>query len=324
MMLAPQEQLTHATAARLAYRTRRFWDALELVSTARFIEPANSEAALLHGAILGELGDLGARDELYRRACSIYWSERGEDCRFLRGYGLAAARLGRWKSTLRAAKQISRQSTDVWHTHATMTLVQAAGHGALHRLGPSAALEFASRAEEVFGPLPEAREVRALAYCQLGRYEDALQELGTDETQIKHLPDDIRVELGNALLISSKSDKALALLSTIPIGRASPHALLLLAQAAMRCGAHRPAKKALDQLAKSDSGTRVIADIAVQVLEQLEQDGEQAALRVLATQWITLGASVGGGQVLTGYTPWEVSANEAHRGPMSASLNWPN
>lgn len=101
------EPAPHLMAARVEFHGKRPVEALQHIVRFRGQEPDHSEGLMLHGSILGQLGDELEAPNLYDRALDLFRRARPfEGARALTKIGLTVARQGRWRLALRLAQSL--------------------------------------------------------------------------------------------------------------------------------------------------------------------------------------------------------------------------
>ena len=201
--------------ARAALDRRRPWEALARVMRYRLAVRDDIDGMLLQATVLGYIGDIegaaGAHEEAYLVLKEAIRSRR---CTAWRLYGLAAARTGRWRQALRAARALraahghgsASHSRDVEHlvgealvaaTREGPASVLAAADAAV-KLAPSRRLKWVDRA-------------RARALSAQGDTVGVRRVLGLPDGVTPAAPAD-RVLLARALVEAGDSASALPLL----------------------------------------------------------------------------------------------------------------
>ena len=97
LAMAPDIPEARYHAARTAWHADRVWDALDHVSIYRASDPDNVDGLILHGSILGFLGQRNQAPGAYQSALALFGRALPSgDCEVLRLYAMTAARLAKW------------------------------------------------------------------------------------------------------------------------------------------------------------------------------------------------------------------------------------
>lgn len=108
MQESPGSPEPNLLAARVEFHVGNAVRALEQIILFRDAEPDLAEGLMLHGSILGRLGDALAGKELYEQALVLFRAAQStEGSRATTKIGLCLARLGRWRLALRIARGLA-------------------------------------------------------------------------------------------------------------------------------------------------------------------------------------------------------------------------
>jgi tetratricopeptide (TPR) repeat protein len=103
----PGEPQPNLMAARVEFHGQRPVDALQQIVMFRGRDPDDPEGLMLHGSILGQLGDELEAPNLFEHALALFRRARPtEGSRALTKIGLTVARMGRWRLALRLARSL--------------------------------------------------------------------------------------------------------------------------------------------------------------------------------------------------------------------------
>jgi transcriptional regulator with XRE-family HTH domain len=257
-------------AARAALDQRYPWEALARIVRYRAAEPDDLSGMLTHASALGYLGDLegagGAHEEAYRVLKRAIRSKR---CPAWRLYGVAAARTGRWRETLRAARAIrSRHPASISPNRRDIERLVHEAIVAATAEGPDAALAAAELAAKL-NPGKRLRMVdraRARALASQADVDGVREVLGLAGTVTPVTAAD-RVLVARALVEADRATEALPLLRPAVVELRTPDDLLFVAEAATDTGDMELAEAALKGLAKLEGQLAQAAHVAIAILE---------------------------------------------------------
>jgi tetratricopeptide (TPR) repeat protein len=227
--------------------------------------PVHSEAALLEGAILGQLGDDTEDALAYEQALALFEESALPESRQFSAITLA--RLGRWEEALNAAVSLNAEAQSL--------VVRAALVAALQGEGLEAAYAAARLVSDRIGASPLAQSLLAL------------QQSAAD-------PDAARAQLIHAIGPYRSDDEAvIATVAWIAAGQpgpavsqlqrvlaehgATPTRLILLAQAAVAARFDDEAMNALTRLATLDDSHAVLAKTFLTLLRRAAGEAESAS-----------------------------------------------
>lgn len=253
-------------AARISFHAGDSAEALTNIVLFRAIEPDDPTGLMMHGSILGQLGDATRDSVLYRRAAELFRSALpAEGFRAQAKLGIAAARLGDWREALAEAKSLWESG----HTRPANSVVEAAIASVTLKGDGAEITEAAEMAERWTKSTPWTRAHRALAYVMEGRSEEALEAAETEIARLDRLPTPLQIILSAVLIAAGRvedAESALVRVSRLPQWFRS--ASLLRLRAALV------------------SGDRDSADQIVRVIAA-EEDGEVGALAQMCDEMFT-------------------------------------
>jgi excisionase family DNA binding protein len=171
---APGEAAPRYIAARVAWRTDHVWEALEHVTTFRALAPDDPDGRVLHGSILGFLGDLIGDSDLYGRAEQLFEEALDKRPDVLARLGVVRCRLGRWDEALTIARQLREINAE----EDVELVVEAAlaSVAATHRSG--AIREAVAQYDAEIGPTEPSRRYAAFAAATEADVDGTLDRLG--------------------------------------------------------------------------------------------------------------------------------------------------
>jgi transcriptional regulator with XRE-family HTH domain len=267
--------------ARVALSRDFPWEALAHVLRFRAYDDADLDGVLLHATVLGYLGDVGgasgAHAESYRVLKSVV--PRG-GCAAWRLYGVSAARTGRWRETIKAARRLRHAHQDLdRHTTDIRTLLEQALEAA-SQVSPDEVLAAASAAETIISDRPRwLARARARAIASKGDVDAVRFELGLRSPVVTTAIAADRVLLARALAVAGRCDEALTLLRPSMAALHAPADLFFAAETAVEAGDLGLAKDAMGRLADGKGPAAKAAAIAMHVLTSAEATEPAEALR---------------------------------------------
>jgi len=211
----PGQPEPHLFAARVEFHGGDLVRALEHIALYRDQVPDASEGLMLHGSILGKLGDALEKPAPYRQALLLFRRASAEESwRAVAKIGLTLARLGRWKVALRLGRSLLEHG----QTEAVEEILRSSMQAAEATGDPGVLLSAANVAQRWLGANAWTGLYRALALATSGEWTLALQ-------QIEAVPDDrrdpvaLRLLRVTALLAANQTDDALVIADQLPLGR---------------------------------------------------------------------------------------------------------
>jgi transcriptional regulator with XRE-family HTH domain len=275
---APETPEMLYIAARVEWHANRPWDALGHVAAFRGHKPLDSQGAMLHGAILGFLGDQTGDSAAYEAALQCFAVALASDgCHARRLYARALSRLGRTREAIDQAREIlASSSCDEHREMAELVLTDAlAGFD-----GPGDELEKVVQEAEGLGvgdPTFFASQ-RCLARALQGDVTGAAAALGLEVEAMAEasLPDQIRFSAAHVM--RGDLSAAFPFLLRCEKELACPDGLVMLAQCALTVGDTVAAKRALDAIREAGGPASETADVALRLVRVAEQEGAKRAV----------------------------------------------
>lgn len=213
MQESPASHELELLAARVEFHVGNVARALEYVVRFRGADPDLAEGKMLHGSILGRLGDALGNRELYEQALGLFRAAQAtEGSRATTKIGLCAARLGRWRPTLRIAKGL----TAMGEQQGAAALLQAALRAAeaTSREDLEAAVGLA---EEWWPGLPIVVLHRAFLAGSAGDWLIASRLIDTTPPDPESDPLDVQLLRATALVAANRLEDALTVLGHVPL-----------------------------------------------------------------------------------------------------------
>jgi excisionase family DNA binding protein len=249
--------------ARIQFHDGRPAEALQHIVAFRNAQPDDDAGLLLHGSILGVLGDVSGEDASYVEAKRLLERARPgapDPARVL--LSLAAARLGHWEESLRYAAA----ARETMEPSVAEELVHAALLGAMRRTSLTDASAVAKYAEQHVRVTALTRAFVAFGLSREGRRGEALAVLSALADQ----PDTPAVDClaGLAYLSLDEPNHALARFSRLTANSDSPaFAHVLLGVAALAAGDRDRAVSAVSRLRDEPTELGVLAELTSRLLE---------------------------------------------------------
>jgi transcriptional regulator with XRE-family HTH domain len=251
------------SAARAYWHANRPYKALDQVTTYRASDPEERIGLMLHGAILGHIGDMSGKTEPYELAMQLFARLSDEEPESWRLRAMTAARLGDWRQALSAISRFVSVGSErpVERASVSRLVIEC-----LDRVPDPAALDKALdivQHEGLVDPA-ELRKRRSLACAWRGDFSGAVRAIGfTIATLEKADPED-QVRCASALLVSNEIKRAYPVLSRNRQALALPDGLRFLARAALENNQLGEAEAALKEIAdtcQGEAGTRIALDL---------------------------------------------------------------
>jgi transcriptional regulator with XRE-family HTH domain len=267
--------------ARVALSRDLPWEALAHVLRFRAYDDSDLDGVLLHATVLGYLGDVegasGAHAESYRVLKAVV--PRG-GCVAWRLYGISAARTGRWRETIKAARHLLRAHPDREEHAADLRTLLEQAVGAASQVDPDEALAAAAAAQRIVSDRPRwLARARARAMAAKGDADAVRFELGLRSEVITTAIAADRVLVARALAVAGRSDEALTLLRPSMASLHAPSDLFFAAETAVEAGDRALAMNAMSRLAEGKSPVSKAASIAINLLRSAEANEPARALR---------------------------------------------
>lgn len=221
MQESPSSAEPHLLAARVEFHVGNVVRALEHVIRFREVEPDLSEGIMLHGSILGRLGDALGNPELYEQALVHFRAARPiEGSRAITKIGLCVARLGRWRLALRLARGLALAKEDEGSAAVLQAALRAAEGSSEQDLEPAVAL-----AESWLPGHPLVSLHRAFLAGSNGDWMSASRLIAS----VSHNPEsdslDVQLLRATALVAANRLDDALTILDHLPLAGTSLEAI---------------------------------------------------------------------------------------------------
>lgn len=248
-------ELEFLLAERL-FRDGHLGSAMRHITRFREQHPVHSEALLLEGVILGQLGDDTNDSLAYEEALDLF-----EDSRLPASdqfVGITLGRLGRWKEALELSANLT--------TEARSLVVQAALLSALQRGGLESAVAAARLDQELGSNDPLARAILALA-ASSGEPGQA-RSLLTPGFGPYRSDDEATISTVAWIAAGQPGPAVSLLLGALHDPDATTTRLVLLAAAAIANDRPGEAEQALDRLASFDDEHGVLARVTLDLLRR--------------------------------------------------------
>jgi tetratricopeptide (TPR) repeat protein len=275
---APDRPEMKFVLARMEWHDDRVWDALEHVVAFREARPDDPNGIVLHGAILGILGDRTADPALYRRALELLSPLARDSVEAAHTYGTALARLGRIRDAERVLRRIAREwGADETASHAADHIANAilASLSAADRL---TALNVIDRVEDVRGASGLSQSMRALVEAFHGNVQETYEALGVNLSQASSLGQEQQQTIALALVQAGRATEALPFLRIIAERADDPAVIHMAVKGALAGEDLATAKVGLKRLAVNDDLPGGLANTALQLLEVGERTGRARGL----------------------------------------------
>jgi hypothetical protein len=248
----------------------------------RLAVPDDIDGMLLQATVLGYIGDVegasGAHEEAFRVLADAVRSNR---CAAWRLYGLAAARTGRWRQSLRAARALrAAHGTDrAAHSRDVARLVREAMVAA-SKVDNAAVLAVAAAAKRLAPSrhLKWVERAQARAFAATGDVVGVRRVLALPAGTIPVAAAD-RVLLARALVEAGDAQAAVPLLRPSLENLKSPDDLLFAADTAIAGGDRRAALSALDSLSRLEGQAARAARLAIAALSAADEAHRVRAVR---------------------------------------------
>lgn len=272
-------------AARVYWHANLPYAALTQAAGFRAVQPEDAEGALIHGAILGYIGDTGGDTDAYRQARRCFNDiPADEHPGVLRLRAMTAARLGEWREALDCLRQsfdgngrpaITRQS-------ASEVAIEC-----FDRLDEAdvldAAVDHASTLKLIDDDV--RRSYKAFANAMRGDFEAAVSALETTIDRLHEASPADQIRCATALAVGHQAGRALPILMRNQDELSVPDGYLFLAQAALSERELDTARMALRRIAQHQGDASETARVAVDLLSAIDRAGTEAVLDRLSLTW---------------------------------------
>jgi excisionase family DNA binding protein len=262
-------------AARISFHVSKPWDALEHVAIYRFRSPDEANGLVLHGSILGFLGDRSHDQHLYVRAAELFRvAGMGGGPRGRAKYAVALAKLGHWDRALKMAGQLKgREDPSVvrWIVQSAVSTIAEQGR-------TDDLIVAMDTVDRSLGPLPVLRPYRAALHAAKGDVVGTLSALGMPNEEAAQAHYEDRMVLAVALLIAGRPAEATHLLRPTDLARPAVRHHLLWARAAMESKDLNSVREAFEALTVDTGDVAQAAIIALGAMQIAEQHSRWEAL----------------------------------------------
>jgi transcriptional regulator with XRE-family HTH domain len=261
----------YIVAASVFLKAGRGPDALRWIGAYRALEPEELAGRVLHGAILGFLGDVLDDETFYGEAMELFSATLdGNRPASLRFYAMTAARMGRWSDALRAAAKLAAEGS----SREARRMAEAIADDCLQRLHEPTKLEpairLAARLELI--DAKSACSHRAYARALAGDFDGAVSALGLSEaTLAKATPAD-QLRCAIAFLVSGELSAAYPILTRIEAELTTPEAQLFLARTALAEQDTSTAQAALRRMADATAPGADVAQVALDLVSAIQSE----------------------------------------------------
>lgn len=264
-------------AARVHWHADRPLQALERIGAFRSHRPADREGILLHGAILGHLGDLHSDSACHEAALRLFESIPSDsEPEVLRLIAMTAARLGRWRDALNAASHACRLApgTDYDRSAAAIARDCFADIKKTNEI-----LDAADLAEDLrLLTADELKSFRALGHALRGDFDAALASLALPDQKLELAAPEDQIRCAMAHLVRGNLQLAYPILRDNAAALSNPDGQLQLARSALAAGDPAGARAALRRVADSDGAAGRTALVALDLLKAIEDAGAVGVL----------------------------------------------
>lgn len=272
-------------AARVYWHADRPLTALSHAAAFRALRPQDADAAAIHGAILGHLGDLTGDEEAYEQAMLAFEAMPVDAFpEGLRLRAMTAARLRHWRDAIDCLAAFVERQRDTPASRRTAADVMI---DAFDRLDDpdelQAAVEHASEAGLVDGRT--RRRYLATARAQRGDFEEAVAALGLTVDRLEDASPSDQIRCARALAIGHQPARAYPILMRNRAALSVPDGHLFLAQAALAARDLSTAREALDTIAADRGSAAETARVAMDLVSAIERVGTEKVLERLSLTW---------------------------------------
>lgn len=273
-------------AARVYWHADRPFAALTQAAAFRAVQPEDREGALIHGAILGYIGDMTGDDDAYRQAMRSFCDVPAEGHQgVLRLRAMTAARLGDWREALDYLRQSLGGGTNrlaAARRSASVVAIDCFDH-----LDEAADLDAAVDHASAHGLIGDGvrRSYKAFANALRGDFEGAVAALGLTVERLHEASAADQIRCASALAVSHQAGRALSILMRNQDALSIPDGYLFLAQAALSERDLDTARMALQCIAQDQGDSAETARVAVDLLSAIDRYGTDAVFARLSMTW---------------------------------------
>jgi transcriptional regulator with XRE-family HTH domain len=273
-------------AARVYWHANRPYEALSLVAAFRALQPNDLDGAVVHGAILGYIGDSTGDQEAYRLAMNTF-REIPVDKHHgvLRLRAMTAARLGDWRDAL----ECLRRGLELRPGRRTAARKAASDVAVdcFERLDNPAELEAAVDEAVDFQLIGDdiRRSYKAFACALRGDFEGSVAALDLFADRLEDASPADQIRCATALAVGHQPGRALPILLRNQGELSVPDGYLFLAQAALSERDVETARMALRRIAMDRGVAAETARVAIDLLSAIDRAGTDAVLARLSLTW---------------------------------------
>ncbi len=273
-------------AARVYWHANQPYAALTQAAAFRAIQPDDPEGAMIHGAILGYIGDATGDDEAYRQAMRSFCDIPADDHPgVLRLRAMTAARLGDWREALDClGESIDGSATRLASARQSASEVAI---DCFERLDEAADLDAAVDHASRMSLIDDSvwRSYKAFANALRGDFEGAVAALELTVDRLHEASPADQIRCASALIVGNQAGRALSILARNQDELSVPDGYLFLAQAALSERDLDTARTALRRIAQEQGDVAETARVAVDLLSAIDRAGTDAVLARLSLTW---------------------------------------
>lgn len=240
---------------------------------------------MIHGAILGYIGDATGDNEAYRQAMRSFCDIPAEGHPgVFRLRAMTAARLGDWRDALDCLGESieGRQARASARLEASEVAIEC-----FERLDEADDLDAAVDRASKMSLIDDGvrRSYKAFANALRGDFEGAVTALElTMDTLHEASPAD-QIRCASALIVGNQAGRAFSILARNQDALSVPDGYLFLAQAALSERDLDTAQMALRRIAQEQGDAAETARVAVDLLSAIDRAGTDAVLARLSLTW---------------------------------------
>ena len=273
-------------AARVYWHADQPYAALTQAAAFRAVQPADPEGAMIHGAILGYIGDTTSDKEAYRQAMRSFLDISVDDHPgALRLRAMTAARLGNWREALDYLKQ--GIDGGVARSAAARQAASEVAIECFERLDEASELDAAVDHATALGLIDQSvrRSHKAFANALRGDFEGAVAALQLTIDRLGEASAADQIRCASALVVGHQAGRALPILIRNQNELSVPDGYLFLAQAALSERDLDTARMALRRISQDQGEAAETARVAVDLLSAIDRVGTDAVLARLSLTW---------------------------------------
>jgi transcriptional regulator with XRE-family HTH domain len=260
------------SAARAYWHANRPYKALLQVTTYRASDPDERVGMMLHGAILGHIGDISGATEPYELALQLFRRLPEDDPESWRLRAITEARLGHWREALGAVARTVALGSD---RPAERISVARLVTDCLDRIPDPEALDKAldiAAQEKLLGP-QELSKRRSLACARRGDFLGAVHAIGFTAKTLDQADPEDQVRCASAFQVSNQVKRAYEILQRNRTLLSVPEGLRFLARAALENNDLDAAEGALKEIAdrcEEGADARIARDLLAAIRRSQE------------------------------------------------------